>query len=106
MTKQEEIREGLGEILDAHNGSTVKTTWCGCQEGDMYETYSIAREEALTEILAYLKEQGMVLKVDGELPKLHTSGCWEGDFNHTEFIQQVVHQGIRKAGYTLTEELI
>jgi len=50
-------------------------------------------------ILAHFKEQGMVIKVDGEVP-----GTFPSQAGHA--FEKVVQQEMIDAGYTLTEELI
>ncbi len=89
MTKQEEIEEGIGRILDVHDrGDGESHLWCACYEGDLGDDYPKAKAEAIKEILEYLHFQGVVIKVERAYPdaegclrpsdyidRLHQAGC-------------------------------
>lgn len=77
MTKQEEIREGIAKIVD---GALARETlivldfdaekvkglkdWTPARQ----EAHYALRESTITGILSYLHSQGVVIKVEGELP--------------------------------------
>ncbi len=66
MTKQEEIREGIWERI----GDCLISIGCG-EEGCIHaETKALeAQETCLESILSYLHSQGVVIKVERELPE-------------------------------------
>jgi len=63
MTKQEIIREGIIDVLQIQVGA--KQTGDNC-----YEIQPYWRGRLAAEILSYLDSQGVVLKVEGELPRI------------------------------------
>jgi len=79
MTKQEEIREGLGNVI---------AQWHPLVTGDLLDA-----------ILSYLHSQGVVIKVDRELPK---------ECQDCALYRSYSGGGIKllKAGYVVVEPLI
>jgi len=65
MTKQEEVRAEIYHILESY-----------------YPGNDYALGEATTEILVYLHSQGVVLKVEGELPENPYDDCelWDAEY--------------------------
>ena len=93
MTKQEEIREGIASYIRLYNG-----------------TSTTASEFTSKAILEYLHSQGVVLKVDKELPinpyrfNVHLdAGIYDGLYREKYFEAQ---QGMVNAGFTAVEPLI
>lgn len=80
MTKQEEIKEGIADILE------------------VWMTRDLALETART-IMAKESYQGVVIKVERELPDTHTLLG-----NHVHATQ--AQYDMLKAGYVATESLI
>ena len=104
-TRQEEIREGVAQII--HFGGLPKgSIGDGDKHDSMYFWGKISKD-----ILKYLDSCGVVMKVDGELPK-------DEEFTKTRkvFLPQehpafdtgyfASQQDMLKAGYTKTERLI
>ena len=60
MTKQERIREGLREIIIEHTDSCLGCDCLDCQKES---------KEFLNQVFNYFDSQGVVIKVDRELPK-------------------------------------
>ena len=97
MTKQEEIREGMRSRLTY--------------------TFDFTTDEITTEILSYLHSQGVVLKVDRELPKLDLLAIdWVCPLNHNpttpyekgevERLKRFAQDVLIYAGYVAVEPLI
>ena len=66
MTKQEEIREEIHDII----GNCLIEIGCGgggCPKAEIQQEE--AQERCLTGILSYLHSQGVVIQVERELPK-------------------------------------
>lgn len=80
MTKQEKIREGMGNII-----------------GD--QGYYFPWEECTQEILSYLHSQGVVIKVDREL----SDSLMEGQ---ESFDRQTYKVMLEHEGYVAVEPLI
>ena len=85
MTKQEEIREGIKKVISVYFGLDA-----------LQEPFL---NELPDSMIKYLHSQGLVIKVDGELP-----GTFLSEAGHA--FEKVVQQEMIGAGYTLTEELI
>lgn len=93
MTKQEEIREGLrASILEntqfnSHRGVVLKVT-------------------GLSNILSYLHSQGVVVKVERELPTQKWDEFMEHDWVDLTPTEIAIMKGMIRAGYEATEPLI
>jgi len=81
MIKQEEVREGIEEILKDH-----------------FFPYTSATEE----IIEYLHSQGVVIKVDRELPKRTWYKDWGGESGEDSYKLALEDM----AGYVAVEPLI
>ncbi len=95
MNKQEEIREGIKAILASDLSVHIQAKGLSLDQSDFTSALDNAWEERVNEILSYLHSQGVVIKVDGELPELLISD---------EGVYAVKHDS--KAGYTKTEPLV
>lgn len=96
MTKQEEIREGIASrIWYRASLPSVNIKW--------EELTSFARDcwlHLADEEMSILRSQGVVLRVDKELPQPDYAGeNWYGSYG-------VAQEHMLKAGYTATEPLI
>lgn len=98
MTKQEEIREEIAERI------------CDALEGD--EWFSLAEGQKrfcrlyATNILSYLHSQGVVIKVERELPDLPIS---QDDYDIVFYPEKVYREAqniMLKADYAAVEPLI
>jgi len=92
MTKQEEIREGIRRLID------------GCYNArnpDYPKLIAFQPMKFLNEIMPYLHSQGVVIKVDGELP---SSPFIEESGDNNGFI--VGRDFMLRAGYTAVIPLI
>jgi len=93
MTKQEEIREGIINILEPYAFSGTITS------SDGYYFFCDKADDVITAILSYLHSQGVVIKVERELPPNPYIGM--DDF---AFIYQAAQKDM--AGYVAVVPLI
>lgn len=89
MTKQKEIQEGIAKVAES--------TWY------KYD-YDIVWQEIAKAILVYLDSQGIVMKVDRELPLVK----WDITGSETPSQAEKIGNAFRKAyaGYVATESLM
>ena len=96
MTKQEEIRE---EILRIENCETAIE--CPLEPDDP------CAECRTNQILSYLHSQGVVIKVEGELPEEPTWCSLDGKaIRGARSVYKIAQQDILNAGYAPVEPLI
>ena len=99
MTKQEEIREGVAEDI----GKNISPEWRSRNKGYL----EIRVYDVTDTILAHLHSQGVVIKVDRELPKVEFF-----DPARPDLIGEYERQYIRgmermlKEGYVAVEPLV
>jgi hypothetical protein len=92
MTKQEEIREGIWDI--------VADVWCDGIKSHRGELPATTPTSYVHDILTYLDSQGVAIKVnEGELP----DSLMEGQ---SAWSREDYKRLLGQAGYTLTEPLI
>ena len=100
MTKQEEIREGIQEII-------ARKLFVGEVTQHMGTTLSL--DNMAKEIVKYLHSQGVVVKAVGELPKnRQVAGQYVAHphFEPTHGAIDEAQQDMLKAGYVAVEPLI
>ena len=101
-----DIREGLAELVDQMNrffSSSVKSLPDKCNNPKCAELDPPDCEYCWAdEILTYLHENGVVQKVEGELPEDPFPHEW--DEAHDGY-SHALHDML-KAGYTLTKEIV
>ncbi len=91
MTKQEEIREGIREgIAKILSEDLVITIGESVDEGEYVSALQMARLKEADVVLAYLHSQGVVIKVERELPERTWYNDWGGESG--------------KAGYKLCQD--
>ncbi len=100
MTKQEEIREGIAKLTEDRfrfPAEEAGLIW------DKNFNYMLA-----SNILSYLHSQGVVIKVDRELPSLtDASRCSPGSYTWNKHIAEFNYQqDMLRAGYGAFEPLI
>ncbi len=88
MTKQEEIREGIESLFKGSMSAII-------HDFQFHELTSDWRKEFTNRVLKYLHSQGVVIKVDKELPFL-----WDG-YTMDGYIRELI-----EAGYVAVEPLI
>jgi len=81
MTKQEEIREGIGHYII------------------LYRMGEYKEDQTINKILSYLHSQGVVIRVDRELTK-------EVMYGQEAYAQEDIERFLREAGYVAVEPLI
>lgn len=91
------IREGIAEILKRRKSEVP--VWCACYEGDLGDEFPEALELATNQIMEYLKSEGVVKKVERELPENY----FDSDVAFMGF--QVATDEMLKAGYVCVEEI-
>ena len=101
MIKQEEIKKEIASIILE---SLIHEMWCEPapgEYGDVYHTgYATeSLNKTVDNIFKHFHSQGLVIKVDGELPRVSF---------YTNYMQTywAGREAMLDAGYTLTEELI
>jgi len=101
MTKQEQIREGIENILIKYKKSLHK-------EGLIWKSKANVdfRKFAAEDIMQYLHSQGVVIKVEGELPDskdFHWYNDWGGQCGRSGF--ELALKEIKEAAYVAVEPL-
>ena len=99
MTKQEEIQEGLAVKLASFEG---RKYW---QMPDVDKEYWLTQSSAS---LQYLHSQGVVIKVDRQLPRLKSITSEATVEEKSAFLLglKYAQEGIIEAGYVAVESLI
>ena len=95
MTKQEEVKEGVQELIDKCYGS---------RNPDYPKLIIFRPQKFLNELFPYLHSQGVVIKTERELPKVE----WTLTGIETPSQAQKISKAFRKAyaGYVAVEPLI
>lgn len=96
MTKQEEIREGIGKIVS----DTVKLH--SIRAGNQAVFVYTGDKPLQDLILEYLHSQGVVIKVDKEFPESLTVY----GYGEEKYLRMVSPQELKEAGYVAVEPLI
>lgn len=103
MTSREEIREGVDGVIKCWNDTTVSSEW-----RPLYGGASLSQD-----IMLYLHSQGVVIKVDRELPENTTREVVPGDIKKSMLLRRVgdgyydkAQQDMLKAGYVAVKPLV
>ena len=106
MTKQEEIREGIAEFL-WKRGAKHTRFWpfSALEKVEKESPYLKGTRQAylkkVDQLLSYLHSQGVVIKVERELPQ-----CPSNRDDTVRLIWEEAQQAMLNAGFTATEPLI
>ena len=98
MSKQSDIREGIQDLMD--------NCWEQCNP-DYPKLITFRPMKFLNELMPFLHSQGVVIKVDRELPKAFVASWfqWNGE-DILEDVSTDTQTALDKAGYEAVEPLI
>jgi hypothetical protein len=95
MSKQDEIKKKVREIVKGYPDCHFNKDKCN--------QFEVCDECITEDLFQYLHSQGVVIKVEGELPELSKLGSWSWRWEGGYDMAQV---DMTKAGYTKTIPLI
>jgi len=103
MTRQEEIKEGITGIIKAY----FPFEHAGCEDGCTAKYLEIENlEQVRQKILSYLHSQGVVIRVEGELPKAGIRGLSDKETEEKIDVWITACEHMILFGYVAVESLI